>query len=242
MLLFCNLRPVAVRRNSSVGGKKQTRRHRAPRLPGASWTTRRGYYGARAFLRGGPIGGPLSRDDCNTFGAAYNIGTRGPPISVSVPAGPSLRAGLVARPTGRTRSGSCRAEAAAPDSTVAQRHTRKGGHPTVPPLYPHLAALSLSFSAPLRWRIWILVNGIATDLRPGPFAPPFSFALLFPTLHAGKRDTIVDTDRNFFFSLSPFQSLPISLHMESTFLSFPLPFSFSLFLSFLEVISISKVV
>jgi len=46
---------------------------------------RRGYYGARAFLRGGPIGEPLSRDDCNTFGAAYNIGTRRPPISVSFP-------------------------------------------------------------------------------------------------------------------------------------------------------------
>ena len=38
--------------------------------PEAWWTMRRGYYRAPVFLRGGPIGGPLSRDDCNTFGAA----------------------------------------------------------------------------------------------------------------------------------------------------------------------------
>lgn len=135
--------PVAVRRNSSVGGKKQTRRHRAPRLPGASWTMRRGYYGARAFLRGGPIGGPLSRDDCNTFGAAYNIGTRGPPISVSVPAGPSLRAGLVARPTGPALEAAEQKRRLSGLNRSTETHT-EGRAPDCSPLYPHLAALGPS--------------------------------------------------------------------------------------------------
>jgi len=62
----------------SWGEKSKREGAGAPRLPGASSTMRRGYYGAQVFLRGGPIGGPLSRDDCNTFGAAYNIGTRSP--------------------------------------------------------------------------------------------------------------------------------------------------------------------
>lgn len=113
-----------------MGEKSKREGAGASRLPGASSTMRRGYYGAQAFLRGGPIGGPLSRDDCNTFGAAYNIGTRRPPISVSFPADPSLRMGLVARP--QTHFRSCGAEAV-PDSTAAQRHT-EGRAPDIVPL------------------------------------------------------------------------------------------------------------
>ncbi|KAG7197941.1 hypothetical protein KM043_016178 [Ampulex compressa] len=58
---------LARERNSSKEKKKE---EKAAGLPEASWTIRRGYYRAPVFLRGGPIGGPLSRDDCNTFGAA----------------------------------------------------------------------------------------------------------------------------------------------------------------------------
>lgn len=114
------------------GGKKANEKApgKAPRLPGASWTMRRGYYGARAFLRGGPIGRPLSRDDCNTFGAAYNIGTRGASIFVSFPARPSLR--LVLRVPGPTLEAvRCRS---GPDRST-ETHT-KGRAPDCFPLSP----------------------------------------------------------------------------------------------------------
>jgi len=161
---------------------------------------RRGYYGAWAFLRGGPIGGPLSRDDCNTFGAAYNIGTRRSPFlppsllpSISLglrppPTRPNARALLRVGPRTHTGSRSSRSDPGLDRSTETHTEGRapdRSLHP--PPRY---------FRTLLRWRIWILVNGIATDLRPGPFGFFTRARLLFSMLYSRKRERERERERD----------------------------------------------
>lgn len=116
----------------------------------------------RFFLRGRPIGGPLSRDDCNTFGAAYNMGTRGRGKGRLLSLSSSLP---LVHPWALLCIPELTLEAIAEailDSAVAQRHIwkseREGGHFTVSSLLCSSTISHEEYGSWLMGSPWILVS------------------------------------------------------------------------------------